>query len=669
MRKYLEVLVKFLIYACFFVPLVVLPSSYIFPFIVPKILLFRTLVEVMLGAYILLLIINWQEYRPKMTPVTIVLLLFYLSFFISTFVGSDPYHSFWDNHERMLGLFTVTHYIIFYLISTSIFKTWKEWRTALLIFLGAGSIVMFIGMLQTQNPELLLNRGSSRVSSTLGNSIYVSGYGLFLFFIALLLFLKEKTKGWRWVEGILGFLAIGGLLAGGSRGAVLGLLAGIVIFVLGYVIFLKNNKKVRNSLVGLVLLGVLFTGILYSQKDSTLVRDIPALDRIFNTTIQGVMNGPRWIAWEIAIESWKEKPVFGWGPNNYFYAFNKYYNPRSLEFGYGETWFDNAHNIIMNTLAVQGLFGILTYLSIFGIAICYLFKNYKKEKIDLHIFVVLSAFLVAHLVQNVTVFENPTSYLYFMFALAIASGLNLKREEGQQVGINKNIGTGSVVAVGLLVFVFVFILNVQPSRANKKALEAIKYLNNQPEISYGQVEAALNFNSPHIDDIRMDIGRSFTGIYTNTKINSDVREKLFGIVVEGAEKNLVLHPLDIRNQLILSQLYQSKAQLLQSPEYLQKAGEYFENALEKSPGRQQILYSLSSIKMSLGQIEESESLLVQALEGDPKIGESYWRLIYFYDMMGNQEGLDNVLQMAKDNEVNFTDKEEETINYILRDNK
>jgi len=73
--------------------------------------------------------------------------------------------------------------------------------------------------------------------------------------------------------------------------------------------------------------------------------------------------------------------------------------------------------------------------------------------------------------------------------------------------------------------------------------------------------------------------------------------------------------------------------------------------------------------MSLGQIEESESLLVQALEGDPKIGESYWRLIYFYDMMGNQEGLDNVLQMAKDNEVNFTDKEEETINYILRDNK
>ena len=53
----------------FFVPLVVIPASFIFPFIVPKILLFRSLTAVLIGAYALLLFINWEEYKPKINLV------------------------------------------------------------------------------------------------------------------------------------------------------------------------------------------------------------------------------------------------------------------------------------------------------------------------------------------------------------------------------------------------------------------------------------------------------------------------------------------------------------------------------------------------------------------------------------------------------------------------
>jgi hypothetical protein len=148
----------------------------------------------MLGGYILLLSSNWQEYKARLTPTNIGMSLFFLSFAVSTFFGVDGYHSFWDNHERMLGLFTIIHFTIYYFIISSVVKEWRDWQWLMRIFLFAGSIVMIIGLMQKANPNLLLNQGAERVSATLGNFIYFSGYGSFLFFIGLLLFLKEQKS-------------------------------------------------------------------------------------------------------------------------------------------------------------------------------------------------------------------------------------------------------------------------------------------------------------------------------------------------------------------------------------------------------------------------------------------------------------------------------------------
>jgi hypothetical protein len=53
---------------------------------------------------------------------------------------------------------------------------------------------MLVGILQIFNPNLLLNQGSPRIIATLGNAIYVGGYGMFLIFVSFLLFLKEENK-------------------------------------------------------------------------------------------------------------------------------------------------------------------------------------------------------------------------------------------------------------------------------------------------------------------------------------------------------------------------------------------------------------------------------------------------------------------------------------------
>lgn len=678
MKQKLVTAIKFLIYGTFFVPLLVMPTSFIFPFIVPKILMFRALVALMVGCYILLLLINWQEFKPRFSLLNLALAAFLASFSISTFVGVDSYHSFWDNHERMLGLFTIFHYIAYYFICSSVFKNWTDWKNALKVFLSAGSLAMFIGLLQHFKAGILLNQDINRVASTLGNSIYVGGYGLFLTFAAFLLFIKEQNKTWKWLEAVMGVLGVIGMFLSGTRGSMLGLVAGMGVAVLGYIIVLRDFPKTRKILAGVAVAGVVIISLLYVFRQTSFVLSIPAVNRTINTSFESIKNSPRWIAWEVAIESWKERPVFGWGPNNFFYAFNAHYQARSLEFGYGETWFDNAHNIIMNTLAVQGAVGLASYLFIFLAAIITLVIARRKKILEPHIAVIGVSFLAAHLVQNVTVFENPTSYLYFMFWLAMVGNLSMKREEPGSVGVknngkaanvspNKVIGSGTVVTTGVVVFLLIFIFEIQPARANMKALDTLKYLSYQPETGLDIMKAALAFNSPHIDDIRSDITRAVAQVLSNAdnKLGKDKSIEMLNIALEAMQANVLLHPYDLRNYLTLSQLSQAGYSLTGDTKYVGDYGNYLEIALGYSPKRQQILYNLANFYLQIGKSDQAVKLLEQTISDDPKIGESYWRLAYIYRLNNQMVKAVETLSLADKNGIVFSESDQGIVAQIL----
>lgn len=667
MKKNLESVIKFLIYLSFITPLIFLPSSFIFPFIVPKVLFFRSLVILMSACYVFLLMINWKEYRPRFTPLNLVLTAFLASFALSTIVGTDPYHSFWDNHERMLGLFTIFHYVAYYFICGSVFKTWKDWSMALKLFLMPASVVMIMGFMQVGNPEMFMNQGSSRVASTLGNPIYVGGLGLFMFFAALLLFFKEKNRYWRYLEALFGLFGILGMFFSGTRGSMLGLAVGLTVVLIGYAIFFNDRPKLRKGAIGILLLGVLMVGVLYSFRKTDFVKNLPAVGRTLNTGLEDVKNSGRWIAWEIALEAWRERPIFGWGPNNYFYAFNLHYQARSLEFGYGETWFDNAHNIVLNTLAVQGFIGLVVYLAVFVFAGLVLVGGVKTKKTDRVFAVIGVGFLAAHFTHNITVFENVTSYLYLMLWLAmINQQTSPAEEERENKKPDKQLGGFSYAAAAILCLLFIFVFNVQPGRANGKALLVLRVLPSRPASAVPLMKEALEFNSPHIDDIRSDIGRSVQKqIVEIAKTSPDLANEIGDIGYEAVLKNLELHPLDIRNHIILTQISQDRAYINNDAKYLEDAEKFLEQASEKSPDRQQLLYSLSAIKVQLGKTQEAGELLKKTAELDPVIGETYWRLASLYKTIGDDQAAFNILKAAMENGVNFTSDDQIRVNLIL----
>ncbi|MDO8626771.1 MAG: O-antigen ligase family protein [Candidatus Magasanikbacteria bacterium] len=670
MQKNLEYFIKGLVYLSFFVPLLVLPSSFIFPFIVPKILLFRSLSILMFGAYLLLCVSNPRQYLPRLSPVLVALGLFILSFSISTFAGVDAYHSFWDNHERMLGLFTILHYFIYFLVITAIFRSWSEWRQLFWVFLIAGSAVMFVGMLQVGNADLLLNQGSDRVASTLGNPIYVGGYGLFLAFVAALLIAKERQLAWRLAAAFFGIFALLGMFYSGTRGSMLGFIAGLFSSLIIYGIFSKTNFKARLA-SGLVLASLLvLVSFAYNWRHTTFVQNIPAVGRAVNTSLSSVKSSPRWVAWAIAWESFVERPVFGWGPNNFFYAFNKHYNPRSLEFGYGETWFDNAHNIIMNTLSVQGGLGLVTYLGIFAMAVGVLLRQYRRGAVELNIVLFGSAFLVAHLVQNITVFENPTSYLYFMVWLAFVNRFTTASADQSALRapfVSRPISKSALGATALVLILWIYVFNVQPARANSLALKTLRAISQDPVGSSNQIKAALAFNSPHIDDVRNDIGRIILNAVPDVsqKFGSDKAKELMDLLEPALLENTRLHPGDIRVYMLLGQLYRFRATLDRDPQEVMRAITVYEQALVHSPRRQQLVYSLAELYGMIGNNKKAVELIEQSIVDNPKIAEGYIRLAYLYSTAKQPAEAAKIIATAKERGVVFNSSEAAAATQIL----
>lgn len=671
MTKHIERIAQALIGASFFVPLIMSPKYFIFPFIVPKIIIFRMIVLLLVGCYLLLAAADWERYRPRLTPITIGVLLFITSFGISTFAGVDWYRSFWDNHERMLGFFTVFHYVLYYLIVTALVRSWQNWQWLLRVFLFAGTIVMAIALVQQFNPDLLLNRSGNRSAATLGNPIYVGGYGLFLAFLGWILAIYgEKQRAWRSAAAVMGVFGVVGIFLSGTRGAFLGLCAGAGVLAVLYLITLKDHPMVRRVIGITLAAGVLILSTAFVFRKNVFVHNFPVIGSLVNLSLSSGTASTRLMAWEIALESWRERPVFGWGPSNYYYAFNQFYRPQFLEHGWNETWFDNAHNIILNTLSERGAVGLVFYLALFALVVVTAQRARRAGRLNLHLAHAAIGFMAAHLVQAAFVFENPTSYLYFFFFLAFINAQILGEGEASEASAARlparQVPAALLGLTVLVVLLLVYATNVNPARANIATLRTLRSLY-RFENPLAEYQAASAIPTPHIDDIRNDFARTVFSVmptYVENGQKEFARELALFTSAE-LKKNIVLHPLDIRTHLQLAQLAEISAQLLNQVDLLVAAEPVMEQAVRYSPRRQQAIYVLASLKFSLGKSQEAIALYRQTIVDDPKIGEGWWRLAYVLRVGGKLDEAREVVRQARAAGASFDERGAQVLNEIL----
>src|SRR3989344_2277518 len=369
-------------------------------------------------------------------PLTWAVTAFVAAFLISTFLARDPNLAFWSNFERGEGGFAMLYLYAFFMLFPLVVRDERSWRRLLWISLVAAVLVVGYGILamldDPANGKYFMGPYGfygahgvlvERFAGSLGNPIYVGSYLLFVFFYIGLLFENITRKSVR--AGLLARAALFSIffVLSQGRGAMVGLAAGLAAG-LGFASWaakgLPAGRQGRTRVIALSVLAalVLAGGALRYFKDSAQVRAVPIVSRIARISPSSEL--PRLYVWGSALEGWRERPLFGWGPENFTEVFDRHFDVRHFTPGVrSNTWYDRAHSIAFDYLAELGAVGLLGFLSIFAAFYWQFFRFWDRKQVFRG--ALWFAFPVAYLAQGVTIFDIFPVYIQLFFFLAYAT--------------------------------------------------------------------------------------------------------------------------------------------------------------------------------------------------------------------------------------------------------
>src|SRR3989344_5909496 len=363
-------ILKYLIYGGLFllpfIPLIITSSMY-FPFITEKNFTFRILAEIIIGFWAMLAVRD-ARYRPKFSLISYAVLAFVAIIALADTFGVYPYKSFWSNYERMEGLVTLLHLLGLFFVASSVLKTEKLWSRFFHTSIGV-SVILGIYSLFQLSGAIKINQGGVRVDGTLGNATYLAVYMLFHIFLTAFFLAKRHyaKKGVgeffsdyaNYIYGAVIALQSVILYYTASRGPILGLIGGIFISSILIAVFERERNGIRKISFAALATIIVISGSFIALRDRDFVRNSKVLARFSDISVGERTTRSRFMIWNMAYQGFKERPILGWGQENFNYVFNKYYNPKM----YGqEPWFDRAHNIVFDRLVDGGAPGPLAHL-------------------------------------------------------------------------------------------------------------------------------------------------------------------------------------------------------------------------------------------------------------------------------------------------------------------
>ncbi len=636
--KIFKVIVYIGIYGGLLIPLMFIPIV-IFPFVFSKLIYFQVLIGLTFPAYLAL---AWMDpaHRP---PVRHLLYLSVLAYFtallLSVVFAIDPMRAWWGNQERMNGLFTLLHFLAWLTMSVGLLKSWTDWKRLLNYEVALSAIMAVVAMLQRLNPNLLLFPAGVRVGGLLDNPIYMAAYQIFNLFFLALLFLRVKSRTARIWYVIFALFDIIAFFLAQSRGALVGLAAGLVAFV-AYVGLFSPSKKTKMAVFGGLLVLALGYGTIFAFRDTPFIQSTP-LGRLtnFNTTV-----GTRLIAWKIAWEGFVERPITGWGLDDFHILFNLKYNPESLRFGEYETWFDRSHNTVMDTLSMTGLLGFITFIGIYVCIFLTTWRAYKKKWIDLPIAAILFSLPIAYFVQNLFVFDHPAgftmSFLLYGLIIAATKGEFIGEKDPEVAKAVQTTGHRDApwimfTVLQVIAVLLVYRTSVLPFQASRIALQANSIFSYDPVAGYKLAKEASEIPTMYKDEQSFLLARNVIGVASQGILQKAPQwQDIYQLAKSLSEEEISRHPKNTHPRYIYARLAQEVMSLI--PGEAAVALEQYQKAIETSPERQQLHYGLARLYLQFGQLDNAIAVFKNVRDFDPENGMGSWNygLTLFYDKAG-----------------------------------
>jgi O-antigen ligase len=656
----------------FLMPFIVLivSESLFFPYITGKNFVFRIIVEVMAGAWLALALVS-AAYRPRSSWMLAVLAAFVFIIGLADIFGVNPSKSFWSNFERMEGWITLAHLLMLFVVMVSMLTTEKLWRWFWLTTIGVSVFVGAHALLQ-----VLGGGAGTRVSATLGNATYLAAYMLFHVFLTALVvaqtwvprrdddrhLLKAVGAMALWLgTGVIIFsiaALYGGplanlapllvvyalLLAGGviftlvntenamaqgfllfviimqamtifftgTRGTLLGLVGGVLLTALLLIVLAHRSRIVWRASAGIIGVLLLLPGGFFVVKDQAWVQAIGPLKRMASISLEDNTVKARFMNWNMALKGIQERPLLGWGQANYNYVFNKHYDPQM--FGQ-EPWFDRTHNIIFDWAIAGGILGLFAYLSLFGVALWYLWipRPGGERVFSISERSILTGLLAAYVFHNMFVFDNITSYLLFIATLGY---LTVRATVARQslpllarAALPPRALPIAAIVLVLAVWGIAYTVSAPALAANKAILQAIQPRDNVG-VTIELFEAALQHKSPiAYQEIREQAVQVAHNIVRDPNIPQEEKRLMLAFAMEQIDIQIAKDPDNAR-------LYVLGGSLLDAAEAHEEARLYMERAHELSPTKQSIMLQLGVTAWNLEDTEVGREYFCKAYELD-----------------------------------------------------
>jgi O-antigen ligase len=445
-------LTKWYMYVAVFAVLVVVNSIF-FPFIGGKDYFFRFAVELGLIAFVLWWAFEAKEGEAKQLikstfkkPLVIAVSAFVAAEMLACIFALDAHAAFWSNYERGEGGFQMLHYYVFFLLLIFFFQHEEDWKNLFKFSLIAAAGMIGYGVMANLGYPTFISPYTGgappvgwlhlliagRFEGSLGNPAYVAPYLMFSMFFAAYLWIASKiagklTKAKAWGYGVLIAIFVIFFWLSQTRGAFLGLAAALFVGAL-YLGFAGSRTVRKWSMLTLGILVVLGLGI-YAVRNEPFINNIPG-GRLLQISFSDSSAQTRFWVWGSAWKGFLERPIFGWGPENFTAVFDKYFNPNFFVPGTNaETWFDRAHSVFFDYLSETGIVGFLAYISIF---IVFAREFFRRKKADIApagdhqaALILQNALVLAmpvgYLVQGVAIFDVLPMYICLFAYLAFAN--------------------------------------------------------------------------------------------------------------------------------------------------------------------------------------------------------------------------------------------------------
>ncbi|MDD3284450.1 MAG: O-antigen ligase family protein [Patescibacteria group bacterium] len=660
LEKNLRIVINILIVGVF-ISCTLIFREWIFPYITSKAIPFRILVE-LLSFFYLVLALYYPKYRPKKSILLLSIIIFTFITIITAIFGLNPKLSFVGDLERMWGINTWLHLVLFFIVLSNFLKTKKEWFVFLNVSLIFCSYIAFYGYLQRWNVSFVFQTGGQMIQSVLGNVSYTAGLLILGVLLSLYLLVTKKEWYFKLIFATHIFIQLPAMFLTQTRGAQVGLMAAILILGI-YFIFRGSSKVLKISLIVFLLSIITFFGLAFANKDADWVKNNVITKRIVNISFAEGTVRTRLISWNGGWQAFKERPIFGYGMENYGYAFDKYFQADYYNIAPTEVWFDRAHNMVVETLVATGIFGILSYLSIFVILFYYLFKIHKTQQDeDEKIFsIFLAVIVVAYFIQNLFVFDTLAVTTMFFFIIAyIESSYN---EVFDKKLLWEKISNSNWIIIsfaGIIVFYFVLGMNMNHLNIAKQDYIVQRSFHQSTDFTdiYTNIEELFNYPGY----LNKDSVSMTTDILTSSmsKINSQEKAEIFNniyiFLIDKNKEYLKEDSKDAYTQLNLARLYMGKASMFSqdSDEFknnLEESKKIIDYSIELSPQKLHNYFLRSRANLNLGKMDEALEDLQTALKYNDKYGTTYWLIgeVYSYMSVDKKIILDNIDNAIKHN--------------------